>query len=111
MVGGFLTLSNEYCFVVEDDTGICGYALAALDAQQFNKKLEIAWKPELCLKYPAPTKEPSEMLTPAEVCIDFPNLGLRQDCYIVLIQLDMVSFFLCAGLIPTCDFKGISRHV
>ncbi|XP_029850217.3 protein O-GlcNAcase isoform X1 [Ixodes scapularis] len=66
LVGGFLTLSNEYCFVVEDETGICGYALAALDAQQFNKKLEIAWKPELCLKYPAPAKEPSEMLTPAE---------------------------------------------
>lgn len=66
LVGGFLTLSNEYCFVVEDETGICGYALAALDAQQFNKKLEVAWKPELCLKYPAPAKEPSEMLTPAE---------------------------------------------
>lgn len=66
LVGGFLTLSNEYCFVVEDETGVCGYALAALDAQDFNKRLEVAWKPELCTKYPAPTKEPSEMLTPAE---------------------------------------------
>lgn len=70
LVGGFLTLSNEYCFVVEDETGICGYALAALDAQQFNKKLEVAWKPELCLKYPAPAKEPSEMLTPAEEIVN-----------------------------------------
>lgn len=66
LVGSFLCLSNEYCFVVEDENGICGYALAALDAQQFSKKMEIAWKPELCLKYPAPAKEPSEMLTPAE---------------------------------------------
>ncbi|XP_037504364.1 protein O-GlcNAcase isoform X2 [Rhipicephalus sanguineus] len=66
LVGGFLTLSNEYCFVVEDETGVCGYALAALDAQQFSKKLEAAWTPELCVKYPAPIKESSEMLTPAE---------------------------------------------
>lgn len=66
LVGGFLTLSNEYCFVVEDEAGVCGYALAALDAQQFNKKLEVAWKPELCIKYPAPIKEPAEMLSPAE---------------------------------------------
>lgn len=66
LVGGFLTLSNEYCFVVEDETGVCGYALAALDAQQFSKKLEVAWKPELCMKYPAPIKESAEMLTPAE---------------------------------------------
>ncbi|KAH9359583.1 hypothetical protein HPB48_021648 [Haemaphysalis longicornis] len=51
--GGFLSLSNEYCFVVEDETGVCGYALAALDAQDFKKKLEVAWKPELCTKYPA----------------------------------------------------------
>lgn len=66
LVGGFLTLSNEYCFVVEDETGVCGYALAALDAQQFSKKLEAAWTPELCVKYPVPIKESSEMLTPAE---------------------------------------------
>ena len=37
--------------------GICGYALAALDAQQFNKKMEISWTPELSRKYPAPTEK------------------------------------------------------
>lgn len=66
LVGGFLNLSNEYCFVVEDETGVCGYALAALDAQQFSKKLEVAWIPALCIKYPAPNKESSQLLTPSE---------------------------------------------
>lgn len=67
LVGHFLCLSSEYCFVVEDDTGICGYALAALDARQLRTKSEICWIPELLRKYPAPKKESGEMLTPAEV--------------------------------------------
>lgn len=69
LVGGFLCLSPEYCFVVEDESGVCGYALAALDAQQFQKKLEMAWITELCSKYPAPKKDNGEMMTPSEEII------------------------------------------
>ena len=46
-VGGFLTLSPEYCFVVEDDSGLCGYALAVLDAKGYYNKLEVSWIPEI----------------------------------------------------------------
>lgn len=51
-IGGFLTLSPEYCFVVEDDLGLCGYALAVLDAKKYYNKLEVSWIPELLKKYP-----------------------------------------------------------
>ena len=51
-IGGFLTLSPEFCFVVEDEQSICGYALAAVDAVQFSKKVELAWMPDLRRKYP-----------------------------------------------------------
>jgi len=67
LIGGFLTLSPELSFVVEDEDGICGYGLAALDAKQYLKKLEMAWLPELCSKYPEPGK--SDMLSPAEEII------------------------------------------
>ncbi|CAG2170295.1 unnamed protein product, partial [Oppiella nova] len=72
LIGGFLSLSPEYCFIVEDEMGICGYALAALDAQQFNKKLEISWTPELNRKYPAPTEKLSagQKLSPVEELIN-----------------------------------------
>jgi protein O-GlcNAcase/histone acetyltransferase len=33
---------------------LVGYALAALDAKQFHKKMELAWLPEMCQKYPQP---------------------------------------------------------
>ncbi|XP_042909994.1 protein O-GlcNAcase isoform X1 [Parasteatoda tepidariorum] len=69
LVGHFLCLSPEYCFVVEDETGICGYALAALDARQLKQKCETAWIPTLQTKYPSPKKENGEMLTPAEEII------------------------------------------
>lgn len=52
LIGGFLTLSPEYCFVVEDDVRLCGYALAVLDAKKFFAKLQVSWIPELLKKYP-----------------------------------------------------------
>nr|XP_033333106.1 protein O-GlcNAcase isoform X1 [Megalopta genalis] len=52
LVGGFLTLSPELCMVVEDESGIVGYALAALNVKTYNQKLAVSWIPELRLKYP-----------------------------------------------------------
>lgn len=51
-VGSFLTLSPEYCFVVEDDSGLCGYVLAVLDAKSYFNKLRVSWIPEILKKYP-----------------------------------------------------------
>jgi protein O-GlcNAcase/histone acetyltransferase len=67
LVGGFLSLTPEFCFVVEDDVGVVGYALAALDAKQFHRKLEISWLPEMCHKYPQPEKRTEGTLSSTEV--------------------------------------------
>ncbi|XP_076367728.1 O-GlcNAcase isoform X1 [Tachypleus tridentatus] len=84
LVGPFLSISPEYCFIVEDENGICGYALASLDAQQFHKKTETFWIPKLCAKYPASEKKNGDMLTPAEEIISsFHNFKLStpEDVY------------------------------
>ncbi|XP_066145811.1 protein O-GlcNAcase isoform X1 [Euwallacea fornicatus] len=52
IVGPYLTLHPEFCFVVEDDIGVVGYACAAPDYKKFRVKQEIAWIPEICQKYP-----------------------------------------------------------
>ncbi|XP_008547442.1 protein O-GlcNAcase isoform X1 [Microplitis demolitor] len=52
LVGGFLTISPEFCMVVEDDSGLVGYALVALNVKTFNQKLSVSWIPELKTKYP-----------------------------------------------------------
>ncbi|XP_043268818.1 protein O-GlcNAcase isoform X2 [Venturia canescens] len=52
LVGGYLTLSPELCMVVEDEDGIVGYAVAALNIKSYNQKMAVSWIPELQLKYP-----------------------------------------------------------
>ncbi|XP_022123234.2 protein O-GlcNAcase [Pieris rapae] len=82
LVMPFLTLTPELCMVIEDDgdclseetaendddlegdkpetsnqangskTEIIGYACAVLNSKEFYKKQEIAWIPEMCVKYP-----------------------------------------------------------
>lgn len=44
-------MSPELCMVVEDDNGIVGYALAALNIKEFNQKLAVSWIPEMKSKY------------------------------------------------------------
>ena len=77
LIGGYLTLSPEHCFVVEDENGICGYCVAAADAQQFINKNNIAWVPTLQSKYPKPDKSHNDseekMCTPPQVSSNVEN--------------------------------------
>ncbi|XP_050505146.1 protein O-GlcNAcase isoform X2 [Diabrotica virgifera virgifera] len=52
IVGPYLTLHPEFCFVMEDDAGVVGYACAAPDYKKFRVKQDLAWIPEMCEKYP-----------------------------------------------------------
>jgi protein O-GlcNAcase/histone acetyltransferase len=65
-IGAYLENSPEYCFVVEDAQGVCGYVLAALDAKTHLEYLETSWIPAMKEKYPTPDKPAGEM-SPAEV--------------------------------------------
>lgn len=65
LVGGLLTLSSEYGFVLEDEEGICGYALGTVDVQPFIKKCQITWIPFMQEKYNKPDGQKD--LTEAEV--------------------------------------------
>ncbi|XP_066534577.1 protein O-GlcNAcase isoform X2 [Hoplias malabaricus] len=56
-VGGFLTLSPDYGFVLEDDEGICGYALGTVDVKPFVKKCKMSWIPFMQEKYNKPDSE------------------------------------------------------
>ncbi|XP_040923490.1 protein O-GlcNAcase isoform X1 [Betta splendens] len=64
LVGGLLTLSSDYGFVLEDDEGICGYALGTVDVKPFIKKCKLNWIPFMQEKYHKPDCEKD--LTEAE---------------------------------------------
>ncbi|XP_034837403.1 protein O-GlcNAcase isoform X1 [Maniola hyperantus] len=99
LVMPFLTLTPELCMVIEDDglgdvdnedgdgddpdadcelkpikhnaikRGIVGYACAALNSKEFYKKQEIAWIPEMCVKYPKELMERNDLSPAAKECV------------------------------------------
>lgn len=57
-VGPYLAYEPELARILEDDQGICGYVLAAMDSHAFYARYEAEWRPELCRAHPAPTGDP-----------------------------------------------------
>ena len=58
-VGPYIVFESELSLVVEDEQGVCGYALAALDSQAFYARYEREWRPKLYEQFPPPTGDPA----------------------------------------------------
>ena len=59
-VGPYLKFEPELCLILEDEQGICGYALAAFDSRRFYLRYETEWRPALCARFPEPPGKPNE---------------------------------------------------
>ena len=53
-VGAYLAYEPELALVLEDEAGVCGYALAALDTLEFQRRYLEEWLPPLQALRPAP---------------------------------------------------------
>lgn len=58
-VGPYLAYEPELSLILEDDQGICGYALGAFDSRSFFNRYEKEWRPGLCARFPRPTGDPA----------------------------------------------------
>lgn len=54
-VGPYLQFEPELAVILEDDLGVCGYALGALDSKTFFGRYENEWRPNLVEQFPKPT--------------------------------------------------------
>lgn len=52
--GPYLAHEPRFAFVLEDEAGVCGYVLGALDTRRFAQVLEREWWPALRGHYPQP---------------------------------------------------------
>lgn len=59
-VGPYLAYEPELSLILEDDLGICGYALGAFDSRAFYARYEADWRPDLCARFPAPSGDASQ---------------------------------------------------
>ncbi|HXW05716.1 MAG TPA: GNAT family N-acetyltransferase [Vicinamibacterales bacterium] len=57
-VGPYLAFEPDLSLVLEDDRGLCGYALAALDSRAFYARYDTEWRPRLCAQFPEPHGNP-----------------------------------------------------
>jgi len=57
-VGPYLAFEPELSLILEDDAGVCGYALGALDSRAFYRRYDAEWRPRLCAQFPMPSGDP-----------------------------------------------------
>jgi ribosomal protein S18 acetylase RimI-like enzyme len=58
-VGPYLALEPELSLILEDEQGICGYALGTFDSRSFYARYEREWRPELRARFPEPPGDSS----------------------------------------------------
>ena len=59
-VGPYLAFEPQLSLVLEDEAGICGYALGAFDSRAFYARYDREWRPQLCARFPAPQGDPRQ---------------------------------------------------
>ncbi|MDB6036389.1 MAG: Acetyltransferase family protein, partial [Verrucomicrobiales bacterium] len=59
-VGPYLAYEPDLSLILEDDEGVCGYALGAFDSRTFFVRYEADWRPELCKRFPEATGDPGQ---------------------------------------------------
>lgn len=59
-VGPYVNLEPQSAFVLEDDRGVCGYILGAVDSDLFYRRFRDEWLPKLRQRYGEPVGDRSE---------------------------------------------------
>ena len=75
-VGPYLRFEPELALMLEDEEGVCGYALGALDSRTFYERYEREWRPELLCAVSQPRPATRRV-----------GLGSRQSIICITIQI------------------------
>lgn len=59
-VGPYLAYEHSLALILEDEGGVCGYALGAFDSKEFYGRYDSEWRPRLCERFPSPEGEASK---------------------------------------------------
>ena len=102
--GSYITLEPESAFLLEDEMGVCGYIIGALNTQSFFNKVKSDWLPDIRKQYTDPS-ESSKPWNKDEECI---NLLFHPE-----IPLDLPDYpsHLHIDLLPRAQGKGLGRKM
>src|SRR5687767_7231522 len=105
-VGPYLAFEPELSLVLEDNEGVCGYALGALDSRTFYGRYEAEWRPGLCAKFPDPRGDPAKWSRTQHVhhCYHHPDYFCPEPC-------DAYPSHLHIDLLPRAQGRGYGRRM
>ncbi len=105
-VGPYLAFEPEFSLVAEDEGGVCGYALGALDSRAFYDRYEREWRPGLCAQFPDPAGDPAAW-TRVQMAHSWYH---HPDYYVPEPYADYPSH-LHIDLLPRAQGRGLGRRM
>ena len=95
-------------FVAEDEAGVGGYIVAALDSRAFAERLEADWWPALRDRYPAPPAGlPPDQWTPDQRAAGYIHVPLTVPDELA----EDYPSHLHINLVPRLQSQGLGRHL
>ena len=95
-------------FVAEDEAGVGGYIVGALDSRAFEQRLEADWWPALREQYPAPPPElPPDQWTPDQRAASFIHAPLTAPAELI----EHYPSHLHINLVPRLQSQGLGRQL
>lgn len=105
-VGPYLKFEPEFGLVVEDDQGVCGYALGAMDSKGFYARYEKEWRPGLCDRFPLPAGDPANWSRVQHV-----HSWYHRPDYFCPEPYDLYPSHLHIDLLERAQGKGLGREM
>lgn len=105
-VGPYLAFEPDLSLILEDDEGICGYALGAFDSRAFYARYEAEWRPKLCAEFPAPTGDPKQWTRSQQV-----HQWYHQPDYFCPEPYETYPSHLHIDLLPHAQGRGYGRRM
>ena len=105
-VGPYLAFEPELGLILEDEQGVCGYALGAFDSRAFYARYEAEWRPGLCAGFPEPRGDRSAWTRVERVhhCYHHPD-------YFCPEPYDAYPSHLHIDLLPRAQGRGFGRRL
>ena len=105
-VGPYLAFEPDLSLILEDEQGVCGYALGALDSRAFYARYEAEWRPDLCARFPAPEGDPSGWTRTQQV-----HHSYHHPDYFCPEPYDLYPSHLHIDLLPHAQGRGYGRRM
>ena len=105
-VGPYLRFEPELSLVLEDDDGICGYALGAFDSRHFYDRYEREWRPRICAEFPEPGGDPRQWTPVQEI-----HRHYHHPSYFCPEPYECFPSHLHIDLLPRAQGRGYGRRM